>query len=183
MKFLFLLTLVFSQLASAENIKPQYIDFGSNHGIIPSVKNEELTICLTGTSPDNEMQWMEWTLISMLRWLEPLREVSRDGLTENIVFGDTNCDVRFRVVSGAWGMTSNIGTHPVVTVGPNVPFGVVVHEFGHVFGLSDTYQNGTSGNCRPGQPQALMCNISFSEPQPDDIAGIRAVFKREFGDD
>jgi len=57
---------------------------------------------------------------------------------------------------------------------------VLLHEFGHAFALSDTYQGGQSGNCQANQPQAVMCNTSFDTPQTDDVAGIRSVYQSTF---
>jgi hypothetical protein len=54
-------------------------------------------------------------------------------------------------------------------------FGVLVHEFGHAFGLNDTYAGG-NGQCQAGQPaDAIMCTPSIGEPRQDDVDGVRDV--------
>ncbi len=60
-------------------------------------------------------------------------------------------------------------------------YAVLVHEFGHAFGLYDTYDQGSrmSGNCVADQPaESVMCSPgSFETPQDDDLRGACTVFK------
>ena len=53
---------------------------------------------------------------------------------------------------------------------------LMVHEFGHAFGLLDTYKNKTSGRCKPGQPLSVMCTNFMNAPQKDDVAGLYAMY-------
>ena len=153
-------------------------------GMVRHVKRDTINICTSGIGSGSWDKWEEWISGSVLKWIEPLRQLSSDELTRNInVTNDgQDCQAEFSVVSGEWGYTM-MGNYPRVVVGPSVPYGVVIHEFGHVFALSDTYQGGISGNCQSGQPQSLMCNISFDGPQQDDANGISKIFKRVFPND
>lgn len=162
-----------------------FITFGpSIYGLVGAAKKEAVTICVTGVSADTLPKWTAWITDSVQKWLKPMRQWTADSIAPQVavVTNNQNCDATFRIVAGQWGY-AQISNRPVITVGPQVPFGVVIHEFGHAFGLSDTYQNGQSGNCRPGQPQSMMCNISFSDLQPDDVAGLKVVFDRRFPND
>jgi hypothetical protein len=53
---------------------------------------------------------------------------------------------------------------------------LMVHEFGHGFGLLDTYYYRTSGRCKPGQPLSVMCTNYMTELRRDDVAGINAMY-------
>lgn len=62
-------------------------------------------------------------------------------------------------------------------------FAIILHEWGHVFGLADTYKPdpGLSGDCYEGQPNSIMCSAAhFSTLQSDDIEGIRNVYNNWF---
>lgn len=50
------------------------------------------------------------------------------------------------------------------------------HELGHIFGLADTYVDGSGGGCQPGQPYSVMCNSAWSTLQEDDMFGAQEVF-------
>jgi hypothetical protein len=57
----------------------------------------------------------------------------------------------------------------------------LAHEFGHLLGLADTYQDPPSPSCHDGDQgdqMELMCSMSSSWdfPAPDDIDGVRAVY-------
>lgn len=178
-----------SELDNAKHIEPIVFDFltfeSGYNGAMPAVKNEELVICLSGTTSSNQAKFEDWIIDSLEKWLAPLQQISASPIAKPKVVSPSDgifCNIDFEIVSGQWGYTM-LTYPPQVVVGPNVPYGVVFHEFGHVLGLRDTYQNGQSGNCQAGQPQSLMCNISFTELQPDDIAGIQKVFENTFPDE
>lgn len=166
---------------------PDFISFGPTvQGLTGQVKKPELRICLTGIDAGGT-EWQSWEAnikSVVLKWVDSLRPVASSQLTQTVsVTGESpDCDGSVRVVPGTWSNTS-IGEKPVVSMdrtGYFASYNVLLHEFGHAFALSDTYQGGQSGNCQPGQPQAVMCNTSFDAPQPDDVQGIQSVFKRIF---
>lgn len=160
-----------------------FLTFESGYqGAMVALKKEALLICLSGTTSSNDDKFRGWIEDSLNKWLAPLQKLTNDKLaTPKIIekSSGSECDMTFEIRSGVWGYTQ-ITSPPQIVVGPNVPFGVVFHEFGHALGLRDTYQSGQSGNCQPRQPQSLMCNISFTEVQQDDIDGVTVVFNETF---
>lgn len=153
-------------------------------GLVKSVKKKRLTICLSGVSEAERSRWTKDLESVVMKWVAPLRGMTSDRLVENVetVQRGQACDVD---VSAAPGTHSNttISDRPSVRMSPTgyfASYNVLFHEFGHAFALSDTYVNGTSGNCRAGQPQSLMCNTSFSELQTDDVKGVQSVFQHTF---
>lgn len=165
---------------------PDFISFGPNvHGLTEKVKQPDLKVCLAGVDAGSEWKLWEGNIQSVvLKWVDALRPVAAGELTQMVtVTGDQQgCDAYVRVVPGTWSNTQ-IGTPPTVNMdrtGYFAGYNVLLHEFGHAFALSDTYQGGQSGNCQPNQPQAVMCNTSFDTPQDDDIKGIRAVYQSTF---
>ena len=55
-------------------------------------------------------------------------------------------------------------------------FDVILHEFGHVFGLGDTYIEGVNA-CQPGQPSSVMCQNPVSNNLfADDINAIGEIY-------
>lgn len=162
-----------------------YITFGpSVSGLVSKVKSRTITACLSGHSSADRAKWEENIRSSILKWVDALRGMSKQPLTSDVqvVDGRGNCDVNVTIAPNTHANTS-VSRIPTVRMSPTGYFStynVLLHEFGHAFALSDTYQNGQSGNCKPGQPQAVMCNTRFSELQTDDVAGVQAVFKRVF---
>ena len=162
-----------------------FITFGPGvSGLVSKVKSKTLTACLSGHNSADRQQWVEKIQTSMMKWIDPLRKMTNDSLATEVVVldgrGRCNTDV---VIAPNTHSNTSIGSYPTVRMSPEgyfASFNVLLHEFGHAFALSDTYQNGTSGNCKPGQPQAVMCNTSFSSPQGDDVTGIQEIFKRTF---
>lgn len=166
-----------------------FIIVGNNvTGLVAKAKAPTIRTCLTGVSASQKDTWEKNIQSVMLKWLQPMRALTSDKLTSTIEVVDSasgNCDSEVQVSPGASAVTY-IGQRPVTRMGSSgyfASYNVLLHEFGHGFALSDTYQNGTSGNCKPGQPQAVMCNTSFSELQPDDIAGVTKIFKAVFPND
>lgn len=73
---------------------------------------------------------------------------------------------------------TQVGPPIVVTLGESEPNfrHLTLHEFGHVFGLNDTY-NG-AGGCVPNQPSSVMCqDAAFTVLQTDDVRGARQAFR------
>ncbi len=168
---------------------PNFISFGpSVHGLTEKVKKPEIRICLVGVDAGSEWEKWEGNIQSaVLKWVDALRPVAQGELTQTVLVtdGTTNCDAFVKVVPGTWSNTQ-IGSVPTVNMdrtGYFASFTVLLHEFGHAFALADTYQGGQSGNCKPNQPQAVMCNTSFDTPQDDDVTGVRSVYKSTFPND
>lgn len=165
---------------------PHFISFGPNvHGLTEKVKKPELRICLAGVAAGTEWETWEGNVKSVvLKWVDALRPVATTELAKAVLVTDenTDCDAHVRVQPGTWSNTQ-IGSTPTVNMdrtGYFAGYNVLLHEFGHAFALSDTYQGGQSGNCQAGQPQAVMCNTSFAELQDDDVKGVQTVYQHAF---
>lgn len=165
-----------------------YITFGPGvTGLVAKVKNKSLKACLSGHSSADRQQWVENIQSSILKWVEPLRRMTKEQLfrTVEVIDGSGRCDTDIVIAPNTHSNTS-VGRTPTVRMSPTgyfASYNVLLHEFGHAFALSDTYQNGQSGNCQPNQPQAVMCNTRFADLQTDDVAGVQEVFKRTFPGD
>lgn len=166
----------------------KFITFGPGvTGLTQQVKKPTMTACLYGVSTAEKSEWEDKIKRSMLKWVDTVRDLSADELTNDVkvVLDSGDCDVDVTVQEGVHANTI-IGQSPRVNMGASgymASFNTMLHEFGHAFALSDTYQNGVSGNCQPGQPQAVMCNTSFDTPQSDDVKGMADVFKSAFPSD
>ncbi len=173
---------------SGDSSKLHFITFGPGvSGLVAKVKKKTMTACLSGHSSANRATWEKNIQSSILKWIEPLRQMTNEPLTTEVqvVDGRGKCDTDIVISPGTHSNTS-ISSYPIVRMSPEgyfAGYNVLLHEFGHAFALSDTYQGGQSGNCKPGQPQALMCNTSFKDLQTDDSTGVQSVFKRAFPKD
>jgi hypothetical protein len=166
-----------------------YITFGGSFtGLVAKVKQPAIRVCLRQASGEVRARFSEDIVKSVKQWLEPIRGFTSEPLTDKveIVDGAARCDAAVEIVPGVHS-NAQLGSTPVIKMQPNGYFGsynVLLHEFGHAFALSDTYApGGVSGVCRPGQPQAVMCNTAFKALQPDDISGLKVVFSRAFPND
>ena len=55
----------------------------------------------------------------------------------------------------------------------------ILHEFGHFFGLWDTY-NADASDVRAGEPASVMASVFYNKLFPDDVGGILASYFRFF---
>lgn len=171
---------------NASNV--HFITFGPGiSGLVSKVKRDRLDVCLSGVAEGDRKAWSERISSSILKWIAPLRSQTSAPLASsvNVVRAGERCETDVVAQVGTHANTS-IGSRPVVRMdvqGYFASYNVLLHEFGHAFALSDTYQGGQSGNCQPGQPQAVMCNTSFSDLQKDDVAGVVRIFKQTFPGD
>lgn len=165
-----------------------FITFGPGvSGLVAQAKRKQLSVCLSGVAEGDRAAWAEDIKSTILKCVRPLRALTSDKLTDSVavVRSGQACQAEVSVAPNTHSNAS-IGSRPIVRMSPDGYFGsynVLLHEMGHAFALSDTYQNGQSGNCRPGQPQAVMCNTSFDDLQRDDIAGITRIFQQTFPGD
>lgn len=174
--------------AAANASTPHFLTFGPGvNGLISEVKRPEIRACLSGIGASQRAVWEQNIRSVILKWVEPLRSLTSDPLTNSVAIVDSNADCEVVVIGspGTWSNTT-VTDYPTVRMdvqGYFASYNVLLHEFGHAFALSDTYMNGQSGNCMPGQPQAVMCNTKFAAPQADDVAGVQKIFKRVFPKD
>lgn len=146
-------------------------------GLTRKVAQPVIRICYSDPS-NNERHKLD-TIDSVMQWVDALRDVANVALAEKVELVSPNapCDARMTVGNIARAYT-RMGSTPAVYINYSGWFGsqtVTLHEFGHAFGLLDTYA-GNGGSCRTGQPNSVMCRANYPKLQADDIAGVRAVY-------
>jgi hypothetical protein len=147
-------------------------------GLTRKVANDVIKVCYS--DPNNAQSHKDDVRYSILEWVDALRDVAPGPLAEDVqlISGSSGCDVRVYIGSYDPARTSMGGT-PTVYINHSGWYGsrtVTLHEFGHAFGLLDTY-NGRGGSCQTGQPDSVMCRASYNELRSDDIAGIRKMYE------
>lgn len=135
---------------------------------------------------DIQRAWLQHAQNAVEAWIKPLQKVSSTPLAKvkthradepGNCMGDLSIHARSNqgVAAPTYdGVSISIGEYD------STPFRTTLHEFGHGFGLDDTYAGG-GGACKAGQPNSVMCSLVFDELQPDDIAGIIEVYRRVHG--
>lgn len=87
-------------------------------------------------------------------------------------FPDTSVPDKFR--TRPYFNTSSVLARPYMRIFDNTAEETVLHEFGHAFGLADTYEDGAG--CKEYQPPSVMCQSSPTLTN-DDINGVRQTFR------
>lgn len=151
-------------------------------GLSAKVKKETIRVCLTDSTNSAARRALLKDVI--LKWIEPMRALSTVALASNVelvAYNTTGCDVR--TVFGNYNPArTQLGTTPTVYINNSGWFGsstVTLHEFGHAFGLLDTY-TGSGGACQTGQPASVMCYAKYDQLLDDDIKGIQSVYRTLF---
>ena len=148
-------------------------------GLTAKVHKPSIRVCLY--DPENIQSRKDVVRNSLLKWVNALAPVTTKPLTSAIEFVAANasgCDVYVSYGNYSPAYT-NLGKTPRVNVARSGWFGsetVILHEFGHAFGLLDTY-NGSGGSCKPGQPASVMCYAKYKEPMQDDILGVQSMYR------
>lgn len=174
---------------AADTSDVHFITFGASvTGLVSKTKQPVISACITGHNSSNREKWAKDIQEVILKWVEPLRSETKAELANQVqvIDGSGRCDVDVVISPSVSPAFTRISSRPSVNMNTSGHYGsynVLLHEFGHAFALSDTYQGRTSGNCKPGQPQAVMCNVKFSNLQEDDKEGVRSIFKRVFPND
>lgn len=177
-------------------------------GLSYHVKKKVMGVCISFISPDGnsefgeptdsdidtslddpevQAEWVSWAEQSLKIWLTPLREISSTELAKTFVSRlDQGCDDTYADFSVSSRLTHNegatgVGERPHVVIGErdSTPFRTTLHEFGHAFGMDDTYRNACGQTGSP-HPNAVMCSLSYDSLQSDDIAGIRDIYHKIF---
>lgn len=150
-------------------------------------REDSLNICITGQAGTADLERAKlWSKRASLTWLRVMKLID-EKVTSNIRF---TCTQKHLTVNLRPGSGTSFASPSVSTIYLTRPYGTWTHEFGHALaGLNDTYAGG-AGSCKSGQPQSLMCwgaygpknnPDQFSTLWQDDIAGMRANYKRIFG--
>lgn len=153
----------------SESSKVKYLLTGSK-GLVASADQSQVTICSNRPARNSEIK----NAVSM--WYAALNKKPDIQITEVGAAGRCAAIVNYENIEGPSNTT--ITDQPLVTMNEQdqwfSSFPVLLHEFGHGFGLSDTYNlsSGQSGDCVAGQPkEAVMCTPPYAQPQQDDIDG------------
>lgn len=194
--FLTICTLIFAQLAGCG--KSQHadsdVDYRFLHSPFPEApeyvspehwtRNSLITKTLrpiqigvqgrANTISNNDIKTM------VLTWLAPLRQKSTQ-VTQSVNVssntGGVDLIVNFTSNAGkTCGQTRTNLVPFIIDLYPNDSYEGLFHEFGHGFGLGDTYNPRVGSGCVSGQPDSVMCSARSRTLMQDDIAGITALF-------
>ncbi len=148
-------------------------------GVTWKVHQQKIRICYSGpTSGDTHR---EEVVDAVHKWMRPIAEIAEEpvaAVVELVAIGAA-CDVKVYIGSYSPAQTQ-MGSRPIVYLNHSGWYGsqtVTLHEFGHAFGLLDTY-NGRGGSCQTGQPDSVMCRARYDDLMPDDVAGIQDMYQR-----
>jgi hypothetical protein len=151
-------------------------------GLAAKAHQELIKICMSDASKSETRKKLIQTVV--LKWIEPLREISNEvavNTVEIAPWNSSDCDA-YVAVGNYNPAYANMGKTPKVHIAKSGWFGsstVTLHEFGHAFGLLDTY-NGRGGSCQPGQPGSVMCYAKYDELLEDDRLGVQSVYRAVF---
>jgi hypothetical protein len=151
----------------------------SSAGLTWKVHGEKIRICYSGPASGDTHR--EEVVDAVHKWMRPIAEIADEPVTTDvqIVAANAACEVRVYVGNYAPAQTQ-MGSKPTVYLNYSGWYGsqtVTLHEFGHAFGLLDTYV-GRGGTCQTGQPDSVMCRASYPDLVADDIAGIQDMYRR-----
>lgn len=168
----------------------QYINLGKAYaGLVRKVHNPAIKICMSTSS--QAVAHKDDVAHAISEWTNALVGITSQPVTtktEFVALNDPSCDAVVNI--GNYNpANTRMGNRPVVNLAYNGWYGsrtVTLHEFGHAFGLGDTYE-GRGGSCQARQPDSVMCRAKYETLKKDDIDGVRAVYKsalaRNFAED
>jgi hypothetical protein len=153
-------------------------------------------ICLTGGQVTTATRPALQTTIrtELMKWVTAAQVEATHTLmsSSGVVFTCSSPDVNINWSSAMANNSCALGTPGCTRA--NAGFGymnlfngntaqTVLHEFGHVFGIGDTYS--ATGPCVPGQPNSVMCGFNGipTELMPDDTEAIQQIFAIAFPGD
>lgn len=151
----------------------------SSAGLSWKVHRDAIRVCYSDST--NSDTHKNDVVYSIQEWVRGLTDVAQEPLATDvqIVAANAACDVKVYIGNYSPAFTQ-LGLTPSVYLNYSGWFGsktVTLHEFGHAFGLLDTY-NGSGGSCQSGQPDSVMCRAYYEELQADDVAGIQDIYRR-----
>lgn len=150
-------------------------------GLTRKVHQKEIRLCINDRTKSEARSNMIASVCQ--RWVDALKPIAKQPLAicKSYVTRSQGCDGWVQVGYYNPAMTQ-MGATPVVMINFSGWFGsetVTLHEFGHAFGLLDTYA-GRGGSCQRGQPDSVMCRAAYKELKPDDIQGIQLIYNSIF---
>jgi hypothetical protein len=148
-------------------------------GLTHKVHDQYIKLCLSDAT--NSQSRREIVVESVLKWVKALQPITDKPLVNDVQISSWNssgCDV-YVSYGNYRPANTNMGRTPRVNIANSGWFGsdtVILHEFGHAFGLLDTY-NGSGGSCQSGQPSSVMCYAKFTDLKLDDIQGVQSLYR------
>ena len=165
---------------SGDSSDLKYIVSGKAYaGLLRKVHNPSIRLCM-GTSA-SVVAHKDDVAHAITEWTNALTDIAAKPVThttEFVALNDPTCDAVVNIGNYNPANTS-MGNRPVLNLAYSGWYGsrtVTLHEFGHAFGLGDTYE-GRGGSCQTKQPDSVMCRASYDALKKDDIDGIRAAYK------
>jgi hypothetical protein len=164
--------------------QPYSVDNTPVWNYYPAVVDHDLRVCVTRhTGATMSLATLQNHIrVAVAAWVDAAQPASTVRLFRNVEFGCPRWDnvplwdVSVDLYRDA-GQTQP-GPPIVVTLGEssqNFRY-LTLHEFGHVFGLNDTYKE--EGGCLPNQPSSVMCgDVRHTVLQTDDVLGARQAFR------
>jgi hypothetical protein len=170
-------------------------------GLTRFVKESKIVLCANMKDvPDNvKPSLIQHVTNATLKWIEPLRALSKEKLASKVEIGfwsstnglypnsdpiPDNCHAGMVIIKDRWPAVQTTVDKPVIFLNTGISvkdYRTILHEFGHAFGLADTYDLSHIGSCLPGQPFSVMCTSEqYDDLQAYDIGAIREVYKKTF---
>lgn len=173
-------------------------------GLLNSLGQMTVTVCLVIDSRHWEQSEPHyalletWTSSAFKAWVAPLKQADARLSALTLKINRTcvqNWDARIMVTNATVPNHTDLGAsyvpfanrQPTMVLrtqtieNPKFGYRVYQHEWGHLFGLRDTYsdrKNDTQMNCKLGHPTSVMCSPQeFDSLQLDDVAGILAAYR------
>lgn len=160
----------------------KFIELGPDKvGLSAKMLAPVLRICLA----QNATRWGPDAKRALLAWVAAAQEATTLPLTRRVEIETAGASgacvgrthVSINLITDEGRAHAYPLERPAIYVFQNSTSQTLLHEFGHAFGLGDTYVEGV-WNCKPGQPIAVMCHSQFDELQDDDRRGIQSITKR-----
>jgi FG-GAP-like repeat len=122
---------------------------------------------------------------AILAWIDAARPASKSNLIgeNDISFGcDSETDVIIHLYEYSGRAYVDLSNY-IIYLYSNLDQHTVTHEFGHLFGLGDTYVDTEEGSeCLPGQTGQIMCSSASDTPMHEDEQAIQEVYCINFPD-
>ena len=162
----------------------RFLAFDTASEWLVSRVHSDVRVCLTGDgmTSSNIPTRRDQVRDAIMDWVAGIEPSSDTPLMErtDIQFSCSGEHVRINWSdeSGRANVEAKSGDVIVCNLFSGDGYDVVLHEFGHIFGMGDTYVEGV-WTCHPGQPDSLMCTLK-TFLAPDDIQGIQEIYALTF---
>jgi hypothetical protein len=149
--------------------EPDYVLLGSNsYGLSRRAFANRIGVCIDGKPTDEQIRFVD---LAFQAWAKPLRDL-HPGVKIHHEYDCAHYALKINWSQNSGRASTNISYDTAsMELYSNSYFETVQHEFGHAFGLGDTYDT-------DGQKDSVMRLGRYGEPvlYPNDIAGVQNVF-------